>query len=367
MPAAKHLDRTSGHPLYLQLKELLIQQISAGDMEPDGRLPSEERLARIYGLSRMTARQALKALAREVPLISTRGRGTYLASAPGGGQRRKLEYIRFIYPNDKQNLRWGSFYFSIFQAVEEEAAKSGHDVIFTSLTSQGPALANIRGNEGVIVVGITHKKVLARLTKKDVPLCLLDSGTGDEVAGTLSLQVDSYGGARLAVDHLTEMGHTSIALVTSTEPESPAFQGRRRGYTDALHENGLQVSSQLIQRIPWSMKPEEGRRAVHRLMAREDPPTAVFAAGDSFAHMVLGAARAEGLRVPDDLSIVGFGDDIESRRSYPRLSSVRVFGEKMGRLAVKFLIERSMEPQMASRKRVVPAELVRRGSVARLK
>ncbi|WP_439378270.1 LacI family DNA-binding transcriptional regulator [Amycolatopsis lexingtonensis] len=169
-------------------------------------------------------------------------------------------------------------------------------------------------------VGMTRRHHLAGLV-------LIDSGTDAEAFGTFAqsglpcvavdvalsgpratyVTSDNAAGAAEAVRHLAALGHRRIATITGPRGNAPAA-ARTEGYRRGLAEAGLPVREDYV--VTGDFYRESGFVGMRRLLARKDPPTAVFAASDEMAVGALLAARAAGLRVPDDLAVVGF-DDIE--------------------------------------------------------
>ena len=141
-------------------------------------------------------------------------------------------------------------------------------------------------------------------------------------------------GADQAVRHLTELGHRRIAAITGPR-QWTATEERRRGYHAALASVG--ILPDLSLEIEADFEIAGGVRAAERLLDRADPPTAIFAFNDNLAIGTIKAARAHGLRVPEDLSVVGFDDSELASLISPELTTVRQPLEEMGRTAVNLL------------------------------
>ena len=155
------------------------------------------------------------------------------------------------------------------------------------------------------------------------------------------VQVDNRLGARLASEHLLALGHRRIAHITGPRGWV-ATEDRRRGYYAALASAGILPEPTLeIDSIPEIVP---GREAAARLLALPERPTAIFAFNDNIAIGVIQAARARGLRVPEDLSIVGFDDIEHATIVSPELTTVRQPLAEMGRTAVS-LLNRLLERQ----------------------
>lgn len=147
---------------------------------------------------------------------------------------------------------------------------------------------------------------------------------------------DDHLGGRLATRHLIDLGHTRIGLISG-----PAFAtsaaGRRQGYLEALSDAGLQPDSSLMLGDDFSI--EAGEEAGLTLLTRPDRPTAIFAANDNVAIGVLSIATKLGLRVPEDLSLVGYNDiPIVSKLPVP-LTSVRVPFAQVAAGALSLLLD----------------------------
>jgi DNA-binding LacI/PurR family transcriptional regulator len=146
-----------------------------------------------------------------------------------------------------------------------------------------------------------------------------------------SLSLDQAGGARLAVRHLLDLGHTGIVHIAGPSDWIEA-RARFEGYSQELRDAHLQVPAQVVG--DWTA--EFGYRAGLELLARPDF-TAVFCGNDQMALGVLHACRELGVRVPEDLSIVGFDDIPESAHFAPGLTTVRQNFAEIGRRAVELL------------------------------
>jgi LacI family transcriptional regulator len=160
-------------------------------------------------------------------------------------------------------------------------------------------------------------------------LALREDGASPAAVGD-----DSLGGY-LATRHLLDLGHRRVGLVSGPAYATSA-RGRLEGYRSALTEHGLEPEESLISPADFSI--ESGERAGHTLLTRADRPTAVFAINDNTAIGVLAAAHALGLRVPEDVSLVGYNDiPLVSRLPVP-LTSVRVPLREIAVSAVDLLL-----------------------------
>jgi DNA-binding LacI/PurR family transcriptional regulator len=166
---------------------------------------------------------------------------------------------------------------------------------------------------------------------------------------------DNHRGATLAVRHLLELGHTRIAHITGGAGGAAVL--RRRAYEDAVREAGLES---LVE--PGDMTEEGGFRAGVRLLSRSERPTAIFAANDLSCVGALSAATEMGVRVPEQLSLVGFDNSALARLRALWLTSVDGEAHEMGRQAARTLLARIEDPEAPKRVRLMPPRLEVRGS-----
>jgi LacI family transcriptional regulator len=170
-----------------------------------------------------------------------------------------------------------------------------------------------------------------------------------------SIVSDNFEGALNAVRHLREKGHTRIGHIPGGDIYLNGLE-RRQGYLAGLWEAGLTVDPLLIQSKGYEV--EAGYVGAMRLLALADPPTAITAGNDTSASGVYHAIRDRGLRVPEDIAIVGFGNERESQAL--RMTTVHQFPEEMGRTAVERVMSRLRHPNMPIETLRVRTELISR-------
>jgi DNA-binding LacI/PurR family transcriptional regulator len=170
--------------------------------------------------------------------------------------------------------------------------------------------------------------------------------------------IEEEAGARLAVEHLAGLGHRSIAHVDGGD--GPGAAARRRGYLAAMAERGLRGEARVV---PGAFTEQAGVAAAERLVAEGPLPTAVFAANDLVAAGTLGGLGQAGVRVPHDVSVMGFDNTFLARLHHMSLSTIDQPRRAMGGLAAELLVER-LEGRTAPAVRVLPTTVVARGSTA---
>lgn len=168
-------------------------------------------------------------------------------------------------------------------------------------------------------------------------------------------------GAAEAARHLADLGHTRIGLI-SGPPTFRSSVERRKGFEAGLAERGLSLDPSLVKQGAYTY--ESGIAAAQDLLALKDRPTAVFCLNDEMAAGVYQSAREAGLRIPEDLSVVGFDDAPIASRLWPAMTSVRLPLQDMGRMAGEMLAPNPMREKLPDAHEVQP-ELIRRASSAK--
>jgi alanine racemase len=247
------------------------------------------------------------------------------------------------------NPFFGAFSEGVALAAEQE----GYALHFISPLHGSLARAMGRATvDGVVVVGLaaSHPEV-EQIRAAGVPLVMVDSSALPDQPG---VEVNDEGGARAAADHLLGLGHRDI-LVGGVEPPTPGADSepdgvtarRMRGYVAALAARGLELPDNAVVVAPASI--EGGIAAMRRAWEDGLRPTGVLAMSDAMAIGVLRAARELGLRVPEDLSVVGFDDIDISQHTNPPLTTVhqpiRQKGESAVRVLLTVVARRDLPPE----------------------
>jgi LacI family transcriptional regulator, repressor for deo operon, udp, cdd, tsx, nupC, and nupG len=313
--------------------------------------PTIEDVARRAGVSVATVSRALRGLPNVAP--STRQRVMKAASAlsyvadpsasllAGGTSRTVGLAVPLL----------GQWYYStLFMGVEAEVVAAGYELLpFTVAGADGAARFleqrpyRKRVDGLVLADARLDAAQFAQLRQSGVELVTV--GVLDE--GSPGIAIDNVAVARLAVGHLTGLGHRRIALIGGMADDPFRFSApvdRFHGYQEALRSAGLEVDPRLT--VPGHFSLEGGAEAMHRLLTLDDPPTGVFACSDEMAIGAMQVARDAGLRVPEELSIVGIDDHDVSE--YLGLTTIRQDvsgqGERAARLLLRRLAGEVVEP-----------------------
>jgi DNA-binding LacI/PurR family transcriptional regulator len=197
----------------------------------------------------------------------------------------------------------------------------------------------------------------------NLPVVLIDYLISSPKASTIL--TNNYHGGRIAVEHLIDYGHRQIGFVGG-DINHPSIGDRLRGYRDALQAASIPADHALISTAEPSTAVDDGYNATRRLNQTGRGFTAIFAVNDIMAVGAMRCLHEAGRKVPEDVSIIGF-DDIEvCLHVQPHLSTVRVFKEELGAIAVRRLVENIQTKRNMVSQVVVQVELVIRDSTRKL-
>lgn len=261
------------------------------------------------------------------------------------------------------------FYSEILAGISEGFAGTGYAVLITDTESdpiQGSALAGYF-LDGRIDGAISLDGGLAPTALKECA----ELGAGDRIVFLCEwvegesfpvISSDNIEGARLAVRHLYALGHRKIAHVTGPRGNVLTTE-RREGMVAERAQLGLPAPPEWIIRGDFSL--ESGHEAALRILGMTDRPTAVFCSADMVAFGLIAGLQAGGLRVPEDISVMGF-DDIEISEYYvPALTTIRQDRHRLGRRAAEVLLDRLEQANdLPKSQATIPVELVVRASTA---
>jgi LacI family transcriptional regulator len=191
------------------------------------------------------------------------------------------------------------------------------------------------------------------LTSRNFPFVLIDhQGTGNPCP---AVGATNWQGAYNATEYLVKLGHTRIGFITGSMDLGAALD-RLKGYKSALQVHHLPEDSQLIYEGTFFQP--DGYAGGSALLDLSDPPTAILASNDVMAMGAMDAIRERGLRIPEDVSIVGFDDIPQAAMVRPALTTVRQPLEQMGRLATQMLIDQLKNPEKEFGRIELPTELI---------
>ncbi len=255
------------------------------------------------------------------------------------------------------------FFAELAQAVERAAREQGYSVLLTNTDGKaeqekdGIKLFLAKQVDGIVWFSPINEQLVNALAKSDDTTVVVISGN-DKLLGDHTIRIDDQIGAFEAVKHLINLGHSKIAYIA--EPDQPRYpQERMKGYRRALEEAGIPFDEKLVVRGTY--REGSGLAAIKVLFERDEKFTAVFCANDLMAIEAIQYMKETGLRVPEDIAVVGFDNTRVAGMHGIDLTTVAQPTYEMGREGANLLIS-SLKGSLSSRQILLRPQLVVRKS-----
>lgn len=355
--------RVKANPKYQQLKEIIREEISKGKLKPRDQVLPEEKIAERYGVSLGTVRQAMAELVSEGLIYKEQGKGTFVAEK----KKKKTFTIGLLLTNIGN-----PFFSQIARSIQEKAHLLKYSVIYYNTNDQlireteSINMLIERRVDGVILVPVLksgEEKLIQKLKENDILFVYLDRYLNEPASDYII--IDNLSGVRQAMEYLISLGHKKISCI-SAQPFTQVLEQRVKAYKEIVRKNSLPVEDSLVQ-ISDLSDDKGGYDAANKLFSTKNRPTAIFATNDIIAIGAYKAAKDKGIRIPQDLSLVGF-DDIEasSLLEIP-LTTISQPIDEIGETAMKILAEKfERKDSQKLQKIVLEPKLVIRESAGKI-
>lgn len=278
--------------------------------------------------------------------------------------KKETKTIGVIVP-DINNL----FFQAVVRGIQDAAALAGYQAFFCSTDNDIDeekryikSLIEKRVDAFIIMGSRTinpkDSEHIVELSEEHPTVLINDYIMGSNVYSVLTDEVE---GAYKAVRHLISLGHKDIYHIT-VEPNFTTFVNKNQGYAIALEEFGIGYDEEKV--INAQSYPESGKKAMDNILKSSRRPTAIFAGNDQVAIGVITSILNAGLRVPEDISVVGYSDIPIAKSIYPSLTTVGQFPHKTGQLAVDLAIKLINKEEVIQKKIVLKPDFIVRESTS---
>ena len=336
-------DQPNHGPKYEQLKQQIIEQITSGRLKPGDALPTERWWSEQNKLARSTVRQAMSALERDGLIRRMQGKGTFVHEQALERFSQGLAVFALMLPETQTG-----FYPSLQRSFDAAAVEVHHQLLIcntgNNVDRQGNIILQLLDKQvaGVALVPVTQPPTpayqLRQLQKAGIPVVFCHRRVEGINAPLLAIPFHEIG--RFVARHLVELGHRRVAFFAPqrTASSSAYEAGLRAG----LAEGRAQVPDGCVfYGFDGKVNPAEYESeivsALQHMLDHENRPTAIFSSFDSLAELIYLSLEKFGLRVPDDISIIGLGGVSRSSPMMRRLTSATVDEVEIGRLAAQLL------------------------------
>lgn len=365
------IDFNDPQPLYRQIMTDIRQKIADGSLKVGDKLDSHHKLAAHYQVSLITIKKAIAELIREGILFGRVGKGVYVARPHSSVDYARSQTIGFVL-RDLES----PFFSRIFMSVEKAAFANRYNLLIAQTANQ-PDIEEYQirhfltlGVSGIIIASMSHQyqasSLIRQLLDDHYPFVMVSYVTDEDIpfVGT-----DHVLGGYIACEHLIKLGYRRIGYLNGEEGNLVG-ELRRQGYLQALQKYGLEANAadqyRLRQRGEW-YDYESGYEVGKAFVAQATRAEAIFCYNDLAALGFQKAVLDEGLRVPEDVAIVGF-DDIKRGVTAPvPLTTIHQPTDEIGELAVQTLVDLIAAKPIRTRQILKPSLVVRDSCGAKIK
>jgi len=264
------------------------------------------------------------------------------------------------------------FFAAVMRGIRTAAKTLGYSVVIeetqlnTMTADEIGAMLVSNQTDGIILLASMSPfgtKILSANSRRRLPIVIGCENVSPELADLPSVRIDNARAAKDAIDYLITQGHTKISMISGAE-SSLLTEDREFGYRDAMQQAGLAIEDGWV--IDGKMSIAGAREATRKLLNHDNRPTAIFCANDEMAIGCLHEVKTAGLRVPGDISIMGFDDIRYAEVTDPPLTTISQPGEEIGQ-RVMLRLSRRIETGVSknAKPEIVPHKLVVRQSVSK--
>lgn len=329
--------------------------------------PTLEAVAALAGVSRSTVSRVVNDSPRVTPeAIEAVTRAIeQLGYVPNRAARtlasRRTQAIALVIPENTARFFSDPFFATVVQGIAQHLATTDYtlSMLIASETNPEKTRRYLQGGnvDGALILSHHSNDNSYRALARSIPVVFGGRPMSDEGPDSYVVDVDNVGAAKLATQYLIERGRTRIATIAGPQ-DMGAGLDRLEGWRSALTEAHLDAGL-------WEegdFTPPGGGAAMGRLLDREEPFDAVFVASDQMAYGALGVLRERGIRVPEDVAIVGFDNDYYSTSSFPPLTTMEQSSVAMGSRMAEVLV-RLIAGETVDNLTIMPTRMVERDSV----
>lgn len=256
------------------------------------------------------------------------------------------------------------FYVDVLRGIEEVAYQNNYAIIMCNFSQDEKKeklyldILQSEAIDGLIAAPAREDDPqLKKMVKEGFNVVCVDRGLNDSEVDVVL--IDNEKGAYQAVEHLVKSGYKRIAYIAGL-PTIPSSQSREKGYREALITNGIEIDEQLIRY--GNSKHESGVKLCEELLNLPMPPDAIFTGNNLITLGALETIHRKGLKIPQEIAILGFDDMYWSNSLNPPLTAVKQPATEIGKRACELLIQRINDPTRPAIRMVLKAELMKRSS-----
>ncbi len=357
------IDQKKSTPLYIQIVDELCRQIAMGKLRPGQKIRSQSELAEAYNVSLITVKKALWEMIKDGILYSRVGKGTYVSEQSALTDRKEYKSIGFVLTDLKS-----PFFSRILESVEKKAGVMGFSLLLSSsdnkIEKEEYLIQDFRdmGVRGLIIASMDHiykaNPVIRQLEKENFPYVVVSFITDPDIC---FVGTDHEEGGYMATDHLVACGYKKIGYING-EDGNLCGEERKKGYLRALKRHKIPYQNKYEYSLSFGGEWTDfrsGYEVGEKFCKSDDRPDAVFAYNDLVALGFQKAILEAGLKIPDDIAIVGFDNINDCTTATIPLTTISQPTDRIGNIAVDVLYRKCRGEEVETRQELRPQLVIR--------
>lgn len=271
--------------------------------------------------------------------------------------------INHLIPHQLGNFMSDPFHSAVIGGIERELRSRGYYMMIRTVENVSELLFLFRNwnLDGVIITGVFEDDFYTKLVKSGVPVVLLDSYIQNN--SVFNVGLEDFQGGYIATKYLIDKGHTQIVFASPPIYKMGVVNERYRGYRAALKDSGIKFAAKNVYQQEINI--DDGIRLGYELSTRLDI-SAIFATADILAAGIMSGLSEKGIKIPDNISIIGFDDLFMSRITSPQMTTIHQDADRKGEIAARMIID-YLENIKIERNIILPVSITERNSVTEIK
>lgn len=355
---------------YIEIYESLFQKISEGTFPLGELLSSEKEIGKIYSVERTTVRKALEFLVNDGLVEKIQGVGTKVINQKkiitAHSNLKSSNTILFFLAKTKNNVDrlTQPYYSSLVFHLEGELKQHGYKINYSTISKNDNIGELLKQHTfaGIIFASYgVDRKHLDYVHEKKIPFITVNN----DYANAVTISPDNFMGGYLVGKYLIDLGHRKIGLLKGKDIDASTIL-RLAGFKIALSEFDLQIEEKYVRTVNWIDEEAVIETRDILVQNKEDLPTALFAFNDEMALISMGVINEMGLKIPEDISVVGFDNIPQAEFFFPQLTTINCNIEMISKTAVWILHNKILNNFYDNFKITIPIDLIVRGSTRKI-
>lgn len=339
-----------------QVKDILREDILNSKYAFNKQIPIEPELCKIFGVSRITIREAVCSLVHEGLLKKIQGKGTFVTDGENSGAMQKPKIVAFLYAAEREQEIGDSYHFDVFRGASKSLNSMDYEVKIKEVFD-ADELDLSRNLSGLILSSTLSNKIINKISKMPIPSVLYAKGT--DIPSLCTVLPDFAMGAAKSIDYLYSKGYKDIIFVDECIPENERSKIYLEGYLQGLKNNNIVLNKAYLWDFPDLSS--QIQKLQDRINSNPDNKYAILIANDASCVDIINKLNLLNIKIPGEVAVMGFYNRVIGKYTTPPLTTIDFDKVELGKIAAKKL-HKLIQGKKIDMKTTLPVEIVVRES-----